>query len=153
MATPRRALRRCWPLRWVKMVGISNARTREGKSQRGPTVRASGRAVYSPPLASTAMMAGQRGSGFAGDCSSCLALVIRLSPTPLSDWSVDHGAPDPSPGSRPFAPGYDNAGVDERAVIVASQGVIPRRISPSDCRSPPVSRMDLFTLKHALYRR
>jgi len=141
MTTPRRAFRRCWPLRWVKTVGISNARTREGKSQRGPTVRASGRAVYSPPLAS-----GVRGSLVVAR-PSWLSSYASL-PHPRANGSVGHGAPDPAPDSRPFAPGYDHAGVDARAGMVASQVGIPRRILPSDCRSP-VSRRDVFPLKQA----
>ena len=83
------------------MVGISNARTREGKSQRGPTVRASGRAVYSLPLASTAMRAGQRGSGVGGGGVSRPVSSYASLPHPLADGSMDHGAPDPAPGSRP----------------------------------------------------
>src|SRR5262249_18548516 len=76
---------------------MSKASTTQGKSQRGPTVSAGGRARDSPPTASMAMNAGQRGSGSSGcaDASSsesvgsgCLTMSIIISPGPLPQLVV-----------------------------------------------------------------
>src|SRR5438552_13705841 len=60
---PKSLLRLCLPVRCEMTVGMSNAITIAGNSQRGPTVRLAGNAKYNPPTARMAMRAGQRGSG------------------------------------------------------------------------------------------